>query len=53
MIKNILNELRISVIATVCLAVLLCGIYPAVVWLVAPFVGIKLIDMLTGILPWI
>ena len=32
MIKNILNELRISVIATVCLAVLLCGIYPAVVW---------------------
>jgi len=35
MIKNILNELRISVIATVCLAVLLCGIYPAVVWLVA------------------
>jgi K+-transporting ATPase ATPase C chain len=35
MIKNILNELRISFIATVCLAVLLCGIYPAVVWLVA------------------
>ena len=35
MIKNILNELRISVIATVCLAVLLCGIYPALVWLVA------------------
>jgi K+-transporting ATPase ATPase C chain len=35
MIKNILNELRISVIATVCLAVLLCGIYPAVVWMVA------------------
>ncbi|MGA2781071.1 MAG: K(+)-transporting ATPase subunit C [Smithella sp.] len=35
MIKNILNELRISVIATVCLAVLLCGIYPAVVWLIA------------------
>ena len=35
MIKSILNELRISVIATVCLAVLLCGVYPAVVWLVA------------------
>ena len=35
MIKNILNELRISVIATVCLAVLLCGVYPAVVWLIA------------------
>ena len=35
MIKNILNELRISVIATVCFAILLCGIYPAVVWLVA------------------
>jgi K+-transporting ATPase ATPase C chain len=35
MIKSIINELRISIIATVCLAVLLCGIYPAVVWLVA------------------
>ena len=35
MIKNILNELRISVIATVCLAILLCGIYPAVVWGIA------------------
>ena len=35
MIKNILNELRISVIATLCLAVLLCGIYPAVVWGIA------------------
>ena len=35
MIKNILNELRISIIATVCFAILLCGIYPAVVWLVA------------------
>ena len=35
MIKNILNELRISIIATVCLAVLLCGIYPAVVWGIA------------------
>jgi potassium-transporting ATPase KdpC subunit len=35
MIKSIINELRISFIATVCLAVLLCGVYPAVVWLVA------------------
>lgn len=35
MIKSIFNELRISLIATVCLAILLCGIYPAVVWLVA------------------
>ena len=35
MIKSIINELRISVIATVCLAVLLCGIYPALVWAVA------------------
>jgi potassium-transporting ATPase KdpC subunit len=35
MIKSIFNELRISLIATLCLAVLLCGIYPGVVWLVA------------------
>ena len=35
MIKSIINELRISLIATVCLAVLLCGIYPALVWAVA------------------
>jgi potassium-transporting ATPase KdpC subunit len=35
MIKNIINELRISFIATVCLAVLLCGVYPALVWAVA------------------
>jgi K+-transporting ATPase ATPase C chain len=35
MIKNIINELLISCLATVCLAVLLCGIYPAIVWLVA------------------
>jgi K+-transporting ATPase ATPase C chain len=34
-IKSIINELRISFIATVCLAVLLCGIYPALVWAVA------------------
>jgi K+-transporting ATPase ATPase C chain len=35
MIKSIINELRISFIATVCLAVLLCGVYPALVWAVA------------------
>jgi K+-transporting ATPase ATPase C chain len=35
MLKNILNELRISSIATLSLAILLCGIYPAVVWLIA------------------
>jgi potassium-transporting ATPase KdpC subunit len=35
MIKNIINELRISLMATLCLAVLLCGIYPAVVWGIA------------------
>ncbi|MGV8059285.1 MAG: K(+)-transporting ATPase subunit C [Smithellaceae bacterium] len=33
--KNIINELCISLMATLCLAVLLCGIYPAVVWLAA------------------
>ena len=35
MLKNIINELRISMIATVCLAIVLCGIYPAAVWLCA------------------
>lgn len=35
MFKNIINELRISIIATVCLAVVLCGVYPGVVWLCA------------------
>lgn len=35
MIKNILNELRIAMIATICLALVLCGIYPAMVWLCA------------------
>jgi potassium-transporting ATPase KdpC subunit len=35
MLKYILNELRISFIATLSLAILLCGIYPAVVWLLA------------------
>jgi potassium-transporting ATPase KdpC subunit len=35
MIKSIINELRISMIATVCLAVVLCGVYPAAVWICA------------------
>ena len=35
MIKSIINEIRISIIATVCLAVLLCGIYPVLVWAIA------------------
>lgn len=35
MIKNILNELRISFVATVSLAILLCGVYPALVLLIA------------------
>ena len=30
--KAILKELRISLVATLCLAVLLCGVYPIVVW---------------------
>ncbi|HET6488874.1 MAG TPA: potassium-transporting ATPase subunit KdpC [Syntrophales bacterium] len=30
--KSILKELRISLVATLCLAVILCGIYPMVVW---------------------
>ena len=32
--KNLLIELRISLIATASLAVLLCGVYPLVVWLI-------------------
>jgi potassium-transporting ATPase KdpC subunit len=35
MLKNIINELRISIIATIASAVLLCGIYPAIVWFLA------------------
>lgn len=34
-IKNILAELRVSVLATLSLAVLLCGAYPLVVWTLA------------------
>jgi len=33
MLKNIITELRISISATLSLAVLLCGLYPALVWL--------------------
>jgi K+-transporting ATPase ATPase C chain len=35
MIKSIIHELRISLLATVFLAVLLCGVYPALVWVLA------------------
>ena len=30
--RSLLKELRISLVATLCLAVLLCGVYPMVVW---------------------
>jgi K+-transporting ATPase ATPase C chain len=33
--KNLLTELRISLIATLSLALLLCGLYPALVWVAA------------------
>jgi K+-transporting ATPase ATPase C chain len=33
--KNLLKELRVSVIATISLIVLLCGLYPALVWVMA------------------
>ena len=33
--KEILAQLRISVIATISLAVLVCGVYPVVVWVLA------------------
>jgi potassium-transporting ATPase KdpC subunit len=33
--KNLLIELRISLVATLSLAVLLCGLYPAFVWVAA------------------
>ena len=35
MIKEILAELRISLAVTLCLAVLLCGAYPLVIWAIA------------------
>ena len=30
--KSLLKELRISLVATLCLAVLLCGVYPMFIW---------------------
>jgi K+-transporting ATPase ATPase C chain len=33
--KNILKEIRVSLLATISLAVILCGIYPLTVWLLA------------------
>ena len=30
--RSVLTELRISLVATLCLAMLLCGVYPMVVW---------------------
>jgi potassium-transporting ATPase KdpC subunit len=33
--KNLLSELRIALVATVSLALLLCGVYPLVVWGIA------------------
>jgi K+-transporting ATPase ATPase C chain len=30
--KSLLEELRISLVATLCLAVILCGVYPMVIW---------------------
>jgi len=33
--KNLFKEIRISLVATIFLAIILCGIYPAVVWVAA------------------
>ena len=33
--KNLFNEIRISLVATLFLAIILCGIYPALVWVAA------------------
>ena len=33
--KNLFKEIRISIVATLSLAILLCGIYPALVWVTA------------------
>ncbi|OPX94060.1 MAG: Potassium-transporting ATPase C chain [Syntrophorhabdus sp. PtaB.Bin006] len=33
--KNLFTELRVALIATIVLALLVCGIYPAMVWVVA------------------
>jgi len=35
MLKDFLHHLRVAILATVVLAVLLCGVYPLVVWAVA------------------
>jgi K+-transporting ATPase ATPase C chain len=32
-VKNLISELRISLLATLSLAVILCGIYPLIVWI--------------------
>jgi K+-transporting ATPase ATPase C chain len=39
--KSLLEELRISLVATLCLAVILCGVYPMVIW-----------GLAQGIFPW-
>ena len=33
--KNLIKELRISLMATILIAILVCGLYPGVVWVVA------------------
>jgi K+-transporting ATPase ATPase C chain len=33
--KNLLSELRVAVVATLSLAVVLCGVYPLVVWMIS------------------
>ena len=35
MFKNILNEFRISCIVTISFAIVLCGVYPSAVWIIA------------------
>ena len=33
--KNLMSQLRTALVATVLLAVILCGVYPALVWTIA------------------
>lgn len=33
--KNLIKELHVSLMATLCLAVILCGVYPLLVWILA------------------
>ncbi|MCX5801744.1 MAG: K(+)-transporting ATPase subunit C [Candidatus Eisenbacteria bacterium] len=33
--KNLITEIRISLVATLCLATILCGVYPLSIWIVA------------------